>query len=243
MALRARFWGGFAGVALLLGLIGPFGTYESLPLPARLLYWTVMALATFWPGFVTSLCVASFADNRGAPPLISLGLGGLAASLPVSAIIGGIDSVVFKQPFDAVFWHILPYAMVIALVIGVLCEILETQSVPAVRTDPPQEVPAWTGHLPPELGRDLICLQAQDHYVLAKTPKGQALVRASISEATQALGGFGLRVHRSWWVAREAIDRLDNRKGRALLILRDGTCVPVGRSYRRSVRDALTRPL
>lgn len=243
LAARPRFWWGFAGLVLLLGLTGPFGTYDRLPLMARFLYWMVVSVTTFWLGFVVSMIIATLAENRGVPLLVAVGIGGMAASLPISVILTLIDAAVFGTPSEAVFLHVLPYVMVISSVVALLFEAVEARAVPIKPTSTPIKTPTWVHQLPAELGQDLIWLHAQDHYVLARTAQGQVLVRASISDAAKDLGDYGLRVHRSWWVAYHGIDRSENRKGRAVLVLHDGTCVPVGRSYRTHVRTALRAPL
>ncbi|MEO1790259.1 MAG: LytTR family DNA-binding domain-containing protein [Pseudomonadota bacterium] len=48
-----------------------------------------------------------------------------------------------------------------------------------------------------------------------------------------------MRVHRSWWVARDAIDAYTYRGGAPVITLRTGREVPVGRAYRKRVRAAL----
>jgi DNA-binding LytR/AlgR family response regulator len=95
--------------------------------------------------------------------------------------------------------------------------------------------------LPPELGRDLLLLQAQDHYLRAVTPLGDTLLRGSISEASEALGDYGVRVHRSWWVARSAIQSYRYHDGASVLILSTGQEIPVGRSFRRQLREFLNQ--
>jgi DNA-binding LytR/AlgR family response regulator len=44
-------------------------------------------------------------------------------------------------------------------------------------------------------------------------------------------------VHRSWWVARDAIADARRGDGRATLTLRDGSEVPVSRTYAKILRD------
>ena len=47
-----------------------------------------------------------------------------------------------------------------------------------------------------------------------------------------------MQVHRSHWVALEAIDAHQRIKGRDFLAMRDGTQVPISRSYRAASKAA-----
>ena len=47
----------------------------------------------------------------------------------------------------------------------------------------------------------------------------------------------GLQVHRSWWVARDAITDAKRGDGRATLTLKDGAEVPVSRTYAGLLRE------
>jgi DNA-binding LytR/AlgR family response regulator len=50
------------------------------------------------------------------------------------------------------------------------------------------------------------------------------------------LGALGRRVHRSWWVAADAVEGVERDGQRLLLRLSDNRCVPVGRTYRDGLR-------
>lgn len=239
LASRPRFWAVFAGVVVLLGLGGPFGTYDALPLAGRLVYWSVLGVLTFWLGVVTSMTVASLAEDRGARPMHAAGLGGLAASLPVSILVGLVNAVTFGTSVPAGMLELLPSVAAISTVVAVIYEVLEARQPGPVSDGAEEARPAWLNRLPDEIGRDLILLHSQDHYVLAQTPMGRSLIRMSLTDATAELGGYGLRVHRSWWVARRWITRLEHRDGTQVITLRDGQQVPIGRAYRKAVRAAL----
>jgi DNA-binding LytR/AlgR family response regulator len=56
-------------------------------------------------------------------------------------------------------------------------------------------------------------------------------------DAVAELDGLpGLQVHRSWWVASEAVERVEKEDGRARLRLTNGMIVPVARSQMGAVR-------
>ncbi len=94
--------------------------------------------------------------------------------------------------------------------------------------------------LPPAL-RDarFWALQAEDHYVRVHTSAGGALVLMRLADAEAALAGAdGMRVHRSWWVAREAVREAQRGDGPMTLTLANGVTAPVSRTYARRVREA-----
>ena len=99
---------------------------------------------------------------------------------------------------------------------------------------------AFFSRLPPAIGTSLILLRMEDHYVRAVTRDGQALILMRLSDAIAELGDFpGLQVHRSWWVAVGEIQSV-SRRGKALvLIMADGSRVPVSSSFRSSVDGIL----
>ena len=93
--------------------------------------------------------------------------------------------------------------------------------------------------LPPELGRDLIYLRMADHYVEAFTTAGSTLVLMRFADAVAALeAAGGLRVHRSYWVAKKHVTGTARRNARTTLRLTGGHEAPVSRGYLPAVRQA-----
>ena len=239
IARRPRFWIGLAGAGIVVGLVGPFGTYDTVPILVRIVYWLAVVATTFWIVYLTSFVVTSRLEARGVPVRWSDGFGAAAASLPVTVWLAGLHAVIFAAPFWADALRLFPYVAVITVVVAALSEALAARDTMPVSPASPPPDPAWLDQLPAHLGRDLILLQAQDHYVRAQTPLGEALIRTTIQEAADALDGHGMRVHRSWWVARGAIRAYAYRNGAPVVVLRNEEEIPVGRTYRRAVREAL----
>jgi DNA-binding LytR/AlgR family response regulator len=93
--------------------------------------------------------------------------------------------------------------------------------------------------LPPKLrGAAIWAVEAEDHYLRLHTGKGQDLILMRLSDAIAELDGIeGAQVHRSWWVARNAITDIARADGRATLKLQDGSEVPVSRTYAKLLRE------
>ena len=85
--------------------------------------------------------------------------------------------------------------------------------------------------LPPQLGRAVLCLQMEDHYVRVHTTQGSALVLMSLSQAIDGLKDLeGMQTHRSWWVARSAITGVVEDGRNLRLSLKGGLEAPVSRA-------------
>ena len=60
--------------------------------------------------------------------------------------------------------------------------------------------------VPPALGRDLLALEMEDHYLRIHTALGSDLILLRLRDALAELGpSRGRQVHRSWWVAEGAV--------------------------------------
>jgi hypothetical protein len=99
--------------------------------------------------------------------------------------------------------------------------------------------PKFLERLPVRLrGAEIWAVEAEDHYLRLHTSKGQDLILMRLADAVAELEGVeGAQVHRSWWVARDAIADARRGDGRATLKLKDGAEVPVSRTYARLLRE------
>lgn len=86
----------------------------------------------------------------------------------------------------------------------------------------------------------LLSFSAQDHYVDIVTTKGHHLQRISMKEAVALVSEKqGLQVHRSHWVAFEAILALEMHSGRHFVALRNGTQIPVSKTKIKAIHAYL----
>lgn len=95
--------------------------------------------------------------------------------------------------------------------------------------------------LPRGLGHDVTMLRSEDHYLRVHTSNGNALILHRLSYAIdemEALGIEGLRVHRSFWVAKNAVEGSTSDGRKLTLHLTGGLDVPVSRTYRELARAA-----
>lgn len=82
-------------------------------------------------------------------------------------------------------------------------------------------------------------LSANDHYVDVVTTRGAQILRLRLSDAIDEMEpAEGCCVHRSHWVARDAIERVERENAHKMfLLLKNGDRVPVSRTYRGNLED------
>lgn len=98
-----------------------------------------------------------------------------------------------------------------------------------VRQD--RDPPFWH-RVPASLGRDLVCLSAELHYLRVETTKGNTLILYPFGQAVQELAAInreGLRIHRSHWVAPSHVVAIRREGARLFCVMAAGTTLPVGR--------------
>lgn len=103
----------------------------------------------------------------------------------------------------------------------------------------PPPPPKFLERLPAKLaGAEVWAVEAEDHYLRLHTSMGQDLILMRLTDAVAELEGIdGAQVHRSWWVARGAVTDAERGDGRAILTLKDGSKVPVSRTYAKAIRE------
>lgn len=88
--------------------------------------------------------------------------------------------------------------------------------------------------IPQHIGRNLIALEAQEHYVRVYTDQGSELVLYRFGDAVTELEaiGYGIQVHRSFFVAPDAIQEIERSGKSFTLRMQNGLEIPVSQSYR-----------
>ena len=90
--------------------------------------------------------------------------------------------------------------------------------------------------LPVEVGRDVVYLKVNGHYINVITTAGSAAVLMRLADAVAELGDLGLQVHRSFWVASRHVTEVFRREGRTVVQVTGGAEVPVSRTFLAAVR-------
>ncbi len=107
-----------------------------------------------------------------------------------------------------------------------------------------QVVAGFQRHLDRPIETQLLRIEAQEHYVrLVGKEESQMLLYRFNDIVSEIADDLGMQVHRSHWVAFDAIESLAQADGRLWLNLRDGSKVPVSRKYAPLVRNRISRLL
>ncbi len=228
-----------AGAGVFMALAGAFGTGEA-PLPGRLFYWVTVTLIGGLAGFVVSELVdrGGWFDDR---PALQGAVIVVALTIPLTLVIWAVSNVFFqREPRLEHLPFFLGPVFVVTCVITALNYFIqrapaETHAAPAGAAPP-----RFLERLPAKLrGADIHAVEAQDHYLRLHTSKGQDLILMRLSDAIAELEGLeGAQVHRSWWVARDAVADARRGDGKATLTLTGGVQVPVSRAYARALRES-----
>ena len=238
-------WVVMLAVGVTLAALGPFGSFAVGSFAARLAYWipaAVLGYLIFRPITLAAILIArslKFSELAGAV------VGTLVAAVPASlaiAFLGGYRPGA-EPSFEDLFQLFVQVGLIGVLVTALFVligqrsdEAAATDIAPTVPPPSPQRegVPApaalFLERLPAAWRDRLIALEMEDHYVRAYGPGTSTLILLRMRDAEAELSGIdGLRVHRSWWVARGAVERV-LRDGRNFsLCLIGGLEAPVAR--------------
>jgi LytTr DNA-binding domain len=200
------------GAGLCLGLLAPFGSYLNSGLIWRLLYWCEsiwFGLLLFggiwlawqrqaarlkqarWPVLVAMLVVASLVQ---------------AATTRITALM--IWPELHRSAPGWGIWYLQSGLITaVGFVFFLLLRVRSTTSAPpaaggaAIMERPVRAISP---------GKEVLALQMEDHYVRIHMRTGSQLRQMTLTEAIDAVGPIeGMRTHRSWWVARAAVKRIE----------------------------------
>lgn len=238
-----RVWARDLGLAVVIGVaiafVGPFGSY-GLPLERRILTSVSYALAgsiAFWP---TLRLLLRLAARLALPEWASIPTGLVLAAAPVTLAVAGVSAFYRTTPavgpdLATLYFAVLAIVFPTGVVWMLFARRLSREPSAAAAPAPPRLI----DRLPTPLGREVLALQAEDHYVRVHTARGSTLILMRFADAVAELDGLeGLRVHRSWWVARAAVAAVKPEGRRLSLTLVNGIAAPVTREAVPQVRKA-----
>ena len=220
--------------ALFMAFSGAFTSLDA-PFGLRLVYWLVLMVL----GYVFGTIVSKFFLGQDHPQGLwwRVVLVSVLIAAPYTAVVALAGMLAFHQSYS---WSGLPVLFLsvetVTLAVTALNVLVETRIVITHANAAP---PKFLERLPLKLrGAEMWAVEAEDHYLRLHTSKGQDLILLRLADAVAELEGIeGAQVHRSWWVARDAITDAKRGDGRATLTLKDGAEVPVSRTYAGPLRE------
>ncbi len=234
-------------VCFLTGFTGPFGTY-SRSFAYRLVFWTlVVVISVLMAGWFMRL--AHRLVDPGRPWLRDLVVVGLMTTFFTPVLIGlsvELMEVEVASLADAVPFP--QYVAIISLCVTTSRRIVkrrwkggspdpDTAAEPSLSEPEPQ--PRLMRRLPDGFEGPILRLTVEDHFVDVIAPGGTQRLRMRFADAIDEMDPVeGIYTHRSHWVTREAVERIDREGGRLFVVLTNGDRVPVSRTYRPQVEEA-----
>lgn len=210
----------------------PFDSGGAFDPPALIGFWAVCLTV----GVALAVLVETAAENwlGGLGLLPRRIIETLVFGLLLSGFVRGV--VVMTYPPElakpASLWLLF-------LVLGGVYGFISLAKVLVHPTKGIEEEPAFLKRLPQSLGKAVNWVSSSDHYIVVSTDMGTETILMRFSDAVAELDSLdGVRVHRSHWVSRDAVKGQDTSNGKTLLLLKDGTKIPVSRSYREAAEKA-----
>ena len=245
---------GFLVAVALLVYLGPFGTWASLSVSDRLVFWMTSVGVNWLVGVVVANVTIRAFQARKWSPWTGLALASLIAALPGTGTVWMVVAAYLDYRPSSLSSIAGLYAQVLVLhllVSSLVFHLIERslrqreagmESPPPDRTADPVPRPApeaaLLARLPARSRAELFHLRMQDHYVEVHTAAGSEMLLLRFRDALREVEDIdGLQVHRSHWVARAAVVGVERQRGgRIALRLVNGARVPVSRSFAPAVK-------
>jgi hypothetical protein len=220
-------------LALLLSLSGAFGTDDIQP-ALRL----VLLQFVFLTGASLQVGVGEMFDRWcRAPATFRAAATAVAAFSILTLLCWGLAAALQEASAPPIQEFLAP----VAIVMAASAALIRLFPGPAGRRPSHSaRESVFQERLPTHLRTAVIhAVKAEDHYLRVFTSRGDCLVLLSLARALDELNGdAGHRTHRSWWVARDAVDQVRRGHGRAVLTLVNGVTAPVSRTYSGHLRKS-----
>ncbi|PNU03375.1 LytTR family DNA-binding domain-containing protein [Novosphingobium guangzhouense] len=254
----------FIGVPVFLGFVAGWpqaGRTVAWPKEHAIAFWIGLSLCGWWANDIVTRALARPLRGWGMPLWATLVIGVVVASLPsdgalklwVHAYLAMFPDLPMTRPMPqirldaALFFKTHIYGYIEWPLINLMLFHLwkmpcfgyrpRLPEAPSTSVSVESVLPFMT-RVPVSLRGDVLALAAEQHYLRVYTSAGNALILYRLSQAVSELGGRGLQVHRSFWVASGAVVRVAGSAAAPRLVLQGGLEVPVSRSFRQTVQQA-----
>ncbi|WP_324750051.1 LytTR family transcriptional regulator DNA-binding domain-containing protein [Sphingomonas sp. LY54] len=238
-------------VGLLLGFLGPFGSYPAYPTGTRYAFWLGLTAAGAVAVVAADAMLPATRLRTGASRIGALAL---VSALPMTFVVAWTMSllqpgrVFAPQQLPALFAAVAAVQLLVVYATTTASPKVGDGEAPGLASTFPESgneaVPAFPSallnRLPPEVGSDILALETEDHYLRVHALGGSALILMRMADAVALLDPrLGAQVHRRWWVAEAAVEGMRTEGQKLSLCLIDKSLVPVGRTFSAAVKARL----
>ena len=231
-----------AVIGLFVGVIGPYGSYYNGPPWPRIFHFIVcFCVGTLIFGVLQRLAVAG-AQRLRIPVWPAVVVALLVGCVPLALFIGWLATTLWpflRGRITPLEWYaqcvFLSGPVLTFVVVGRALRARATERREAQASQASQASPAPAAT---RLSGEVLCLRMEDHYVRVHSLNGSRLVAGPFERVIAGVAAEGMRVHRSWWVARAAVTGVvaDGRNLR--LTLRGDLTAPISRTSVAKLREA-----
>lgn len=221
-------------IGALLGRLGPFGTFDQVATGPRYAYWIGLTLLMWLQSVVLLALMERPLEQRGFSRWAIVLLAAIIGAIPTTFEVAWAEMLLRVErdlgPLDllAIAGDVLLIAIPLLLI---------THGWPWQLPAGGQRIVESASRAPSAEG--VLAISSEDHYVRYYRERGSQLVAKRFGDAILGLvPDQGLQVHRGWWVADSAVERVTRSAGGLSVRLRNGMTVPVSRSYSQLVRKA-----
>lgn len=249
-------WGSLLGVAAILVLLGPYGTFLSMSLATRAEFWLTAVLGTTLLLRGTRWLLGRWLLPPHWPPLARRLSAAVVAAFPAALGEMELYALLTATHRSSDFIMFYGYTLLLMIVVTLILtprprgEAADGLTGDETRSGGTAEAGAsnmaasqaaaatFLGRAVPRFATaTLLALEADDHYLRVHTDQGSDLILMRLRDAIGELAPVpGLQVHRSFWVAENAVARIARRGQHARLVLSNRMEIPVSRTYMASLR-------
>jgi hypothetical protein len=231
------FW---AAVTLFVVIAGPFGSYQTMSLTMRLVIGVPLMALLMLVGITLRALVFHFVGHLGFR--VASGMTALIAALvmaPTARLLLNLTPIGDRMASPGLLELGI---LVTSLSLGhsSVRRVLDPEDEPLAAEAEAQIDPAerLLHRLDPPKRGPILAISVRDHYVDVQTGKGQASLLLRFSDAMAEVDpAAGVQVHRSHWVAWEAIEAVEREGVKIYLKLKHGARVPVSKNHRGKLED------
>lgn len=245
-------------VAAALVVIGPLGTYASLDFGGRMVFWGLVCSSSVVFGCLAQDLAATFVKPRASYRFdIAVILCMSLLYTPVMLLLihsMGIDSDgPFRQFGRVLLVVFLATTLIQSLrrVYGPAPELEQSEIDARLKAPEPAKLPVsptkppnlnqdcrLRNRLPPTVTGKILHLSARDHFVDVSLEGTLYTLRMRFADAVAEMDGVdGFHIHRSHWVARDAVATHERDNGKIHLVLHNGSQVPVSRNAKARLEE------
>jgi len=229
-------------IGLMMGFLGPFGS-DQVPIVWRYIYWMICMVGGGLIGFVGD----ELLRPRIVRPWRRVALVSVLMTPLVTLLVLTTQHLLMGGPFGLsgyleLLWQVWPILLAVMVVRALAWRRspgrVETRTVIAAPL--PEAEERFRRRLSAKRrGARLIAIEAHDHYLKVHTDAGDELITLRFADAVEELAlAHGWRVHRSWWVAADAVEAVRWRRGAGEIRLVGGLTAPVSRTHGPVLKEA-----